>query len=326
MRVRNTEFENVLGASGAHGFFGRAYPYHRLLRRMGLLDFTGSTFVAKTTTLHAKAGYMRLHGPERDFEPIEWFPKCIVVKPIQGVALNAVGLAGPGGPTLFDTGKWQARTKPFFLSFMSVAETPAKRTEELASFLDFLRTELPRFKAPVGLQINYSCPNVGLHPEELVGEVTEGLHLAAALCIPLMPKFNVLLPVETAKRISEHPACDALCISNTVPYGALPNRINWRKLFGSDVSPLVERLKGPNGEPGPPGGLSGKPLLPLLLHWLEDARNAGIKKPINAGGGILCVEDAEAVFRRGASSIFLGSIAFLRPFNVRGIISSMNRT
>jgi dihydroorotate dehydrogenase len=305
MKLRGIPFGNVLSASGVQGFFGEGYWFHPYLKPFGL-DLSNFTFVAKTTTLEARPGNLRLRD---DFTPAELMPNCIHVKPWQGVALNALGLSGPGVAALLQTGRWQVRQKPFFISFMSVDTTAQGRLDELKGFIELFGRYLPQFNAPVGLQINYSCPNVGLHLDGLVNEVWDGLSIASRLGIPLMPKFNVMLPPMIAKEIGEHPACDALCISNTIPYGQLSDRINWEKLFGSS-SPL-RRYGG--------GGLSGRPLLPLLLEWLVEIRRLGFTNPINAGGGILSLHDAWRVLDFGADSIFLGSIAFLRPWRVRKI-------
>ncbi len=307
VKLGNVQFGTVLAASGVQGFFGEGYWFHPYLRPFGL-DFSNVTFVAKTTTLQSRAGNMPLRD---DFTPRERMPRCIYVKPQAGIALNAVGLAGPGATALFKTGRWQARTKPFFLSFMSVAKTADERLDELKSFVELFRAYLPQFRAQVGLQINYSCPNAGLHLNELLGEVGDGLFIAARLGIPLMPKFNITLPPEAARDISNHPACSGLCISNTIPYGQMPDKIDWRKLFGP-VSPLAQYGGG---------GLSGKPLLPLLFKWIKMARRFGFTKPINAGGGILSLVDARVLAKclNDDDSIFLGSIAFLRPWRVRGI-------
>ena len=305
MRLRGIPFGNVLSASGVQGFFGEGYWFHPYLKPFGL-DFSNFTFVAKTTTLTARPGNLPLRD---DFTPRELLPKCIYVKPWQGVALNALGLSGPGFPALLQTGRWQARQKPFFISFMSVDQTAHGRLNELKDFVELFGRYLPQFNAPVGLQINYSCPNVGLHPDALVNEVGEGLLIASRLGVPLMPKFNVMLPPRIAKEIGEQPECDALCISNTILYGQILSALEWEKMFGP-VSPL-KQYGG--------GGLSGKPLLPLLIKWLTQIRGIGFTKPINAGGGILSLDDAQHVLDTGADSIFLGSIAFLRPWRVRKI-------
>lgn len=310
MRLRGIEFGPVLDASGVRGFFGEGYAHHAYWRPFGLC-FKGSTFVAKTTTLAPRAGNMPL-GP--DLRPKERLPRCVVVRPWKGVALNAVGLSGPGAEALFADGRWQARTEPFLLSFMSVAPTAAERHRELEDFVSLFAGRLREFRAPVGLQLNFSCPNVGLDPAHLVEEVSRGLGTAAVLRVPLMPKFNLLLPPETAATIARLPGCDALCVSNTLPWGALPHRVDWRGLFGSETSPLAH-LGG--------GGLSGAPLLPLVEEWVARARAAGVRTPINAGGGILAPNDALRLRAAGADAVFIGSAAMLRPWRVASIIAAV---
>ncbi|MCX6722156.1 MAG: hypothetical protein NTY04_03120 [Candidatus Staskawiczbacteria bacterium] len=326
MKLREIDFGPILDASGVEGFFGEGYIHHELLRLSGL-HFYGSTFVAKTTTLNArlvpsaKQGNMPMTGD--GLRPKEFSPRCILpnfhygnitlsMRMFRlGIMLNAVGLSGPGAKTLFETRRWQQKTEPFFISFMSVASTPKERLAELEQFVALFAKYLPDFNAPVGLQINFSCPNVGLDTSCLVAEVTTGLDMASALKIPQMPKFNILTPVETAKKISEHTSCDAICVSNTIPWGKLPDKIDWKGLFGSDVSPLAE-FGG--------GGLSGAPLLPLVAEWVLKARKAGLTKPINVGGGILSPEDVTCLREMGASSVFIGSVANLRPWRVQSII------
>ncbi len=309
MKLKGIEFGKVLGASGTQGFFGEGYWFHRYLKPFGL-NFDGMTFVAKTTTLNRRGGNMPLLG---NFTPQELLPKCIHVNPWQGIALNSVGLSGPGTRALLVVNRWQMRQNPFFISFMSVAATAKERIEELTAFVGILKSYLRRFRAPVGLQINYSCPTAGIHIDDLFQEASEGLSVASRLGIPLMPKFSVVMPPKVAREIANHQACDGICISNTIPYGQMADRIDWQKFFGTQ-SPL-EQYGG--------GGLSGKLLLPLLLEWLDEARRIGLEKPINAGGGILCLKDAKKVMKM-ADSIFLGSIAFLRPWRVARIIRAIN--
>ncbi len=311
MKLRGIDFGCVLDASGARGFFGEGYWYHR---RVPGLDFSGSTFVAKTTTLAPRAGNMPLNGD--GLTPTELKPKCIVVKPFKGVALNAVGLSGPGAEALFKDGRWQKCEDPFFLSFMAVAPALSGRLDELNEFMRLFRGQMSARRAPVGLQINLSCPNVGLHHDETVNEASLVLSHAASLGIPLMPKFSILLPPQAAAMIAAHPACDAICVSNTIPWGAMPDRIDWKGLFSTMISPLLH-LGG--------GGLSGKPLLPLVTEWVRAARAVGLKKPINAGGGILGPGDVVVMKDAGADSVFLGSIAMLRGWRVRRTIRAAKR-
>ena len=313
-------FSTVWGASGVQNFFGQGWTYHEKLRRWFPrgFDFTGMTFVAKTTTFEPREGNMPLN---ENLINAEAMPKCIVVTPwsfIRGAALNAVGLSGPGLETLLRHNEWQRRTQPFFISFAAQGKTQAEKTADALRFTAMLNRRLWSFNTVVGLQLNISCPNTSEGTRDistLVDEAFALLDVLFALRIPIVVKLNVLMPPIAAKRITAHPACAGICVSNTIPWEVLPSvSISRRLLFGSNVSPLIKRGFAQSG------GLSGKPLLPLVIRWVREARNAGIIKPINAGGGILTPKNAYALKNAGASGISLGSIAFLRPWNVQPTI------
>jgi len=311
MRLRGTDFGLVWDASGVRNFFDEGYWYHKYLRPFGL-DFDSSTFVAKTTTLCANKGNLPLR---EDFQPNELLPRCVAIKPLAGVALNAVGLSGPGAKELFETGQWQKRQDRFFISFAPITKTPKERILETEEFVKIFRKHLDEFNAPVGLQINVSCPNIDSRTYgNLVWEVNQILDIAGWLGVLIILKFSIITPPEVAYQIGLNLNCDGICVSNSIPFGQLPELIDWKKLFG-DKPPLAH-LGG--------GGLSGKPLLPLVEKWVKDIRRLGYKKYINAGGGILCERDADKLFLAGADSIFLGSIAFLRPWRVGKIIRTFN--
>jgi dihydroorotate dehydrogenase (NAD+) catalytic subunit len=309
MILRGINFGTVFNASGARGFFGEGYWYQTLWKPLGL-NWTGSTLVLKTTTLKARKGNMPL---EPDFGPSETFPKCIIVKPLKGVVLNSVGLSGPGVRGLLPY--WASFPKsmsPYFVSFMSVDPDLQARIKEARAFFNIMLDWREQLGGNFGLQINLSCPNVGLDPSSLLEEAHTVLTLAARVDVPITVKINALVPVEAAVTISEHKVCDAIVCSNTIPWGKLPEKIDWRGLFGSETSPLAH-LGG--------GGLSGAPLNPIVAEWVHKARMAGLKKPIIAGGGILRPEDADDMLDAGADAVELGSVAILRPWRVRDIIN-----
>lgn len=309
MHLRSINFGHVLNSSGARNFDGSGWWYHGLAGWMGL-DYTNTTFVAKTTTFEPRAGNMPLHG----LQPLDLAPDCIRVYPWKGMALNAVGLSGPGAKALLERGLWHEQERPFFVSFMSVEKGPDERMAELKRFVALFQRYLP-FTAPVGLQLNFSCPNVGLNPQHLVDEIREALDISSVLDIPLVPKINAVFPQEIAFVLEEHTAFDALCVSNTIPWGQLPGKIDWKKLFGTETSPLA-KYGG--------GGLSGSPLLPIVVDWIQNLREAGFAKPVIGGGGILSKRDADQVIAAGASAVELGSVAMLRPWRVKGIVRHVN--
>ncbi len=320
MKLRGIEFGHVLDASGARNFDGSGWWYHRLGKLVGL-SFDGSTFVAKTTTAYANPGNMALKSD--GMTPKSFMPDCIWMDSDQGIALNAVGLSGFGAEHLFENAGWEKRTEPFFLSFMALlgitGSTPNQQTYE---FSELVRRYVPNFRAPIGIQLNVSCPNVGalMVPEvRAINNVHEQLDILACTGVPLMLKISVTTPIRVVLRMAAHAACDAICVSNTVPFGALSEKINWIRLFGT-VDPKHSPLAKYGG-----GGLSGAPLLALTEAWVRDARAAQFQKAINAGGGILCPADADRLIDAGADSVFLGSIAFLRPWQVARTIRHANK-
>ena len=309
MKLKDVEFGHVFNASGARGFTGEGYWFHPLARPFGL-DYRGSTLVCKTTTLHPRVGNMMIDTYGR---PLEIVPGCIVVKPFAGVVLNAVGLSGPGAFALFD--RWRGRRERYVISIMSVAQTAGERLGEARNLIGLVEP-LMGLNDRAALQINFSCPNVGLDVAHLIDEIVAVLEHTARRGIRTMVKLSAVTPPQgVVEMLEAHPGCDALVMSNTIPWGRLPDRIDWAGLFGSTTSPLV-RYGG--------GGLSGKPLLPIVTQWIRQARAAGFTKPIVGGGGILSVADANAMLDAGASTIELGSVSILRPWRVQDIIRHIN--
>lgn len=313
MRLRGIDFGPAWIGSSALWFFGEGHWTHRYYsmvfgRRFCPHEFT---FVAKTTTVESRLGKKHGDGEDGnmelndDFTPKHLLPDCISSRFIAGEMLNAVGLAGPGARKLFEQGEWQKRTKPFFLSFMTTRKGD-DAVRDMVDFKSMLWLHLCYFHAPVGLQINLSCPNAGVDLEEAARDACVALDIFGALGIPLVLKFNVLISVDVVKKIAEHPACDAILISNTIPYGKHAS-IDWY----SDVSPLAQYGGG---------GLSGAQLLSPVCEWIKAARAAGITKPINAGGGILCAEDIDFVKEAGADGISIATAVALRPWRLRSIL------
>lgn len=310
MKLRGVEFGHVFNASGARGFYGEGYWFHKYLSG---LNYRGSTLVTKTTTLNPRPGNMPLDYKN---QPVDWFPSCIVVKPLAGVVLNAVGLSGPGLETL--SGVWKtSQPSPLVISVMGTAEESQTRVVEIESMNKFLQPLAEVHGTKLAVQLNISCPNVGLHCQWLVEEARQMLDSLARLGVPLMVKVSAAMQVRSVIDVVMHPACDALAVSNTIPWGQLPDRIDWQGLFNTyPVSPLA-KYGG--------GGLSGKPLLPIVVDFIREIRARRLFKPIVGGGGILSQVDALSMLGAGAQAVELGSVSILRPWRVQGIIRRVNQ-
>lgn len=320
MRLRDIEFGSVFNASGGRNFFGTdSWWFHRPLSLVGL-SYAGSTFVSKTTTIGEKPGFMPLHTATTT--PKELVPGCIRVYPAKNVVLNKVGLSGPGLEWLLDQGDWQSRREPFVISIMAIKKTPAERLEEIRAMTEMIAAEREDFRAPFALQVNFSCPNVGHDQSEMVGEVGDVLDLVGKILpgVPVIAKFNAELEIAKAVEIGRHANLDAIVMGNTIKFGHLPDKIDWKGLFGTDVSPLAGYGGDPDG-----GGLSGAPLLPIIVEWIKAARAAGFAKPIIACGGILHVQDVRWLADIGASAVEIGSASILRPWRVQSIINEGRR-
>jgi dihydroorotate dehydrogenase len=304
-------FGPIWAASGALGFFGERYWFHDFLKLIPGYTYDDVTLVTKTTTLNANVGNMKMRND--GITPSDYFPDCVVVKHSKNVSLNSVALSGPGLRALLGRDIWQQRTDPFFLSIMAIGETLKDRQKEIAEIACILETAKIDFNERVGIQLNVSCPNVNISHSELSEEITRSLDYLQYISWPVIVKVNALTPIPVMIEAQKHPAFYGVCVSNTIPWGAIPERIPWSDLFGSEVSPLKKRGYSA-------GGLSGEPLLRLTQDWVWNARRLGFKKHINAGGGILKAEDVDVLFDMGADSVFVGSIVYHKPYNLRGII------
>ncbi len=311
-------FGPIWCAAGTLNFFGEGYPFHRWFKLLFPKGFTPEklSFVSKSVTLEPVTGRMPLKGTQ----PRERFPKCVYVDPLKGIALNAVGLSCPGAVQLFEQGIWQQRTEPFQISFASPHPEEDVRVEEFRKFTELFRKHSSDFKTEVGLQVNVSCPNTEGHSkdnERSVSEARRLLDIAGTLDVKAIVKLSVTLPPVAAKKIADHPACWGICISNTIPWGAMPESIDWS--WYSYRSPL--RRRGIDAD----GGLSGAPLLPLVSDWVHWAREEGISCHINACGGILHYDDvARLCMMDGADSVSIATMALVRPWRIRRTIQSAN--
>ena len=278
------------------------------------INFKSITFVSKTTTLLPNKGNMPL---KKNLMPVELIPKSIYLNFFRKYALNAVSLSGPGAEEILSSKKLHQRTKPFQLSFMSVAPLGEERLKEFAQFIKILLREYHNYKTQIGLQLNVTCPNTE-HDNPEMKEILTMLDMCDPLVgkgIAIILKISVEMPIANVLTFGEHRNCHAICTSNTVNFGNLPEKINWKKLFPNG-SPLLKR----NLNIKKPGGLSGAPLLPLVVEQIKLLREAGFKKHINGGGGIIYKKDINKLMEAGADSISIGSVVFLNPLAVPGII------
>jgi dihydroorotate dehydrogenase len=315
MILRDIYFPPALGASGVQGFFGdKRYPEYKHSRIVNAIwgnVFKDMAFVAKTATVSPNAGNVKLNG----FAFKKLLPGAIYPMPFKKAALNAVGLSNPGFENLLSYGIWQSKSEPFMLSFMPIRKKGGERITETRDFVILLKKHLPKFMAKFALQVNFSCPNIGHDQRELIGEASQILDILSELEVPLVPKINPVLLPQIALQIMEHKYCDALCFSNSIPYGEFAKEIDWSKYSVHGRSPLVFR-----GYPS--GGLSGAPIFPVVKRWLtEFSKLKGNVKPIIAGGGVMTKDNVRVLCSfPNVKAISIGSVAFIKPWEIKSII------
>lgn len=318
----------VIAASGMMGFFGKGYTYSRLLKWILpiLYSWRWITFHSKTTTAEANKGNMKLHGAEKDYEPVRFHPYCIYADLLNGVAVNNVSLSGPGIKALLRTGKWQQMKAEIHLNFMLIGTTKEERMEEIDLITKQLAKYLPSFKSKkIFLRWNLSCPNTGHDVfKNFIESFDDEYAIISTLKLPIIVKVGYNFPHEVAKKLEEYEYIFGFEAINTIRFDELPD--NERKEYfeekyvktGPDTfkttypSPLEKEqyrlnVKGP-------GGVSGNPIRKYALAWIKGAREYGISKPIIGGGGILWPWHVYQFRNAGANAISLGSISFLRPW------------
>lgn len=345
VEIGGIEFPPCLAASGAMGNFSENYFHHSVFSKLGLLNKSGTTFVSKTATLNQRDGNMPYENGN-NFGPKELMPSCIKVDLLTGNTLNAVGLSNPGLEAFLKTNKWQQLKDSFWISIMSIAGSAEERKAEMEKMIELIIFYKQCFSTNFGLQINLSCPNTSHDPCVLMSEANDMINIAAKSGVPIMAKFNITVPIDALLELEKNPNLDAICLSNTIPFGWDPYynsdvfntfrqggwdesdidfrsdkyeqyricNINWKKRFGKE-SPL-KKFGG--------GGLSGPVIKPFVLHYISELRKAGFKKHINGGGGISCADDVDLYKKAGADSIFYGSVANTRPWQVSKIIKRAN--
>lgn len=312
LTLNGVNYGNIFCASGARGFFGEGYPFHRVMEHLGM-TWEGTGFVSKTILVKERRGNMPMRADR--LTPKERFiPRSVIVKPFSGHVLNAISLTGPGVKWALEQNEWQEMTDPFMISFMSIADTYEDRTDEAWEFVSRMGKYLDSFEAPFAIQFNCACPNTGHLPTDFYAGVYGMLDILTSLSAPIVVNLNSVVPGEVMLGIANHPACAALWIGNTIPWG--DPRINWLELFGTEESPLSKR-------PLPystPGGLSGPACLPHTIERVLEARKLGVNIPIVAGNGIQHPSDVKVLRDAGADAVFIGTVGMMRPWRMKRII------
>ena len=231
------------------------------------------------------------------------------LRPVDGGWINAFGWSNIGIERYFD--EYFGRTANLN-RIVSIGGFSADEVVELV--------ETVNAKARPGeiaaIELNASCHNVNFPFETILEE-----SLARAIPLSKHPVILKVSPDEDYRwqaRLAEQYACAAITAINTVK---------------------GLRLDPETGEPWLKnrfGAISGRAIKPIGLRVVADLRDAGIRLPIIANGGIRTFDDCREYAWAGADAMSLGSAVWLtrmplyalgplEGIRIRRLIGRMNR-
>ncbi len=143
------------------------------------------------------------------------------------------------------------------------------------------------------VEFNVSCHNVNFDFNPIIEEVLKrAVRLSRfPVILKLSPDFDYLAHARLAE-------------ANGVAAISAINTIKGLRLNPSTGVPLLKNRYG---------GLSGRAIKPIGLRVVSELREAGVKLPIIAGGGVRTFNDVREYGWAGADAASLGSEAWLKP-------------
>jgi len=239
----------------------------------------------RTLTVEPREGHFSLREDWRVTE----FPALLrlygrALRPVDGGWINAFGWCNIGIETYFD--EYFSRTA----NLNRIVSVGGFSAEELCTLVETVNR-----RAKVGeiaaVEFNVSCHNVNFSFETILDDV-----LSQAVPLSRHPVILKISPDEdyvTQARLAERHGVAALTAINAVK---------------------ALRLDPDSGEPwlkNRYGSLSGRAIKPIGLRVVAELRDAGIRLPIIATGGIRTFDDCREYFWAGADAVSLGSAVWL---------------
>jgi len=266
----------VMTASGTFGY-GMEYGELVDIQRLGAV-------VCKGTTLLPKGGN----------------PQPRLLETDRGL-LNSVGLENIGVDALVNDkapiwATWRVR-----VIVNVVGETVSEYVEVVS--------RLEGVAGISGVELNISCPNVGVGGLEfgvdprLAAEVTAAVKAVSSLPVIVKLTPNVTDVVVIALAVTGAGA-DAVCLINTVKGAAI------------DIDKDEKDLRIISG------GLSGPAIKPIALRTVYDVARA-VQVPVIGCGGISCASDALQFIVAGASAVQVGTATLTNPHAALDILDGI---
>jgi dihydroorotate dehydrogenase (NAD+) catalytic subunit len=251
------------------------------------LDRFGAV-TTRTLTVRPREG----HFTTRDVWPLRELPALLkrygeALRQVDGGWLNAFGWCNVGIDAYLRDYYPRTRTQNTIISVGGFS------AEEFVTLVDKVNNAVPA-GAIAAVEFNVSCHNVNFDFNRIIESV-----LAEAVprskhpvILKLSPDYDYL----GHARLAARHGVSALTAINTVK--------------GLRLDPNTGRPLLKNGF----GGLSGRAIKPIGLRVVAELRDAGVKLPIIASGGIRSFDDCREYFWAGADAVSLGSASWFSSY------------
>lgn len=248
---------------------------------------TFGAVTVRTVTEQAREGHFTL----RESWSLRELPELVrlyrgALREVDAGWLNAFGWSNIGIERYFDEYFPRTGEQQRILSLGGFS------AEEFGSLVETVnRRARPGQLAAV--EFNVSCHNVNFDFEAIVEEVLR--RAVPASRFPVILKLSPDFAYLEHARLAEATGVAALATINTVKGLRLDPRTG---------RPLLKNRYG---------GLSGRAIKPIGLRVVSELREAGVRLPIIAGGGVRTFDDVREYGWAGADAVSLGSEAWLKP-------------
>ena len=242
--------------------------------------------VTRTMTREPREGHFTLR---EDWKPWQ-FPELMwrygrALQPVDAGWINAFGWSNIGIERYFE--EYFGRTA----HLNRILSLGGFSAEEFGSLVEVVN-QRARVGEIAAVELNVSCHNVNFGFDAILEEV-----LATAVQLSRHPVILKLSPdfdyLEHARAAERHGVAALTAI----------NSVKALRLHPETGEPLLKNRYG---------SLSGRAIKPIGLRVVAELRDAGIRLPIIATGGIRDFDDCREYFWAGADAVSLGSAVWLR--------------
>ncbi len=242
----------------------------------------------RTLTVEPRDG----HFTNRDDWPLHELPGLLrryrrALRSVEGGWLNAFGWCNVGIDAYLRDYHPRTRHQNTIISLGGFSGA------EFVTLVDRVNTAVP-VGGIAAVELNVSCHNVNVDFTEIIEDVLASAVPCSAhpVILKLSPDYDYL----SHARLAARHGVAALTAINTVK--------------GLRLDPATGRPWLDNGY----GGLSGPAIKPIGLRVVAELRQAGVRLPIIASGGVRSFADCREYFWAGADAVSLGSATWLASY------------